>query len=110
MADRKKVTLPVLFNKVANHEPITWMTCYDYPTAYLMEQAGMDSRLTGPDRCPLASLAYPIFYDTRVGSLLIPPPFSARTHTPLFPRDSPIRLISPHSNPSEETRHYHFFS
>jgi uncharacterized membrane protein len=41
VADRKKITLPVLFNKVANHEPITWMTCYDYPTAYLMEQAGM---------------------------------------------------------------------
>ena len=35
MTDRKKVTLPYLFNKVANHEPITWLTCYDYPTAYL---------------------------------------------------------------------------
>lgn len=22
-------------------EPISWLTCYDYPTAYLQEQAGM---------------------------------------------------------------------
>ena len=47
MTERKKVTLPYLFNKVANNEPITWLTCYDYPTAYLMEQAGMDMILVG---------------------------------------------------------------
>jgi len=47
MTDRKKVTLPTLFNKVANKEPITWLTCYDYPTAYLQEQAGMDMILVG---------------------------------------------------------------
>src|SRR5512136_2607324 len=47
MTARKKVTLPYLFNKVANHEPITWLTCYDYPTAYLMEQANMDMILVG---------------------------------------------------------------
>ncbi len=37
---RKKVTLPTLFKKVADGIPITWLTCYDYPTAYLQEQAG----------------------------------------------------------------------
>ncbi len=42
MTERQKVTLPYLFNKVQNNEPITWLTCYDYPTAYLQEQAGMD--------------------------------------------------------------------
>src|SRR5512136_1060312 len=47
MTERKKVTIPYLFNKVQNHEPITWLTCYDYPTAYLMEQAGMNSILAG---------------------------------------------------------------
>jgi len=41
MTDRKKVNLPYLFNKVHNHEPITWLL-HDYPTAYLQEQAGMD--------------------------------------------------------------------
>jgi len=31
---REKITLPYLFEKVANDELITWLTCYDYPTAY----------------------------------------------------------------------------
>ena len=44
---RKKLTLPNLFKKVADSEPITWLTCYDYPTAYLQEQAGMDYDLSG---------------------------------------------------------------
>ena len=47
MTERKKVTLPYLFNKVQNNEPVTWLTCYDYPTAYLMEQAGLDMILVG---------------------------------------------------------------
>lgn len=57
MADRKKVTLPYLFNKVANQEPITWLTCYDYPTAYLQEQAGMDMILVG-DSLAMTMLGY----------------------------------------------------
>ena len=47
MSDRKKVTLPSLFQKVANHEQITMLTCYDYPTAYFQEQAGIDMILVG---------------------------------------------------------------
>ncbi len=37
---RKKLTLPGFFKKAAEGIPITWLTCYDYPTAYLQEQAG----------------------------------------------------------------------
>jgi 3-methyl-2-oxobutanoate hydroxymethyltransferase len=44
---RKKITLPYLFKKVADHEPITWLTCYDYPTAYLQEAAGIEMILVG---------------------------------------------------------------
>ena len=47
MTERKKVTLPTLFAKVADGTPITWLTCYDYPTAYLQEQAGIDMILVG---------------------------------------------------------------
>ena len=47
VADRKKVTLPALFAKVAEGTPITWLTCYDYPTAHLQEQAGIDMILVG---------------------------------------------------------------
>ena len=44
---RKKITLPYLFDKVAKKEPITWLTCYDYPTAYLQEQADIEMILVG---------------------------------------------------------------
>ncbi len=57
MSERKKVTLPVLFKKVANGEPITWLTCYDYPTAYLQEEAGMDMILVG-DSLGMTMLGY----------------------------------------------------
>jgi 3-methyl-2-oxobutanoate hydroxymethyltransferase len=54
---RKKVTLPILFKKVAEKQPITWLTCYDYPTAYLMEQAGLDMILVG-DSLAMTMLGY----------------------------------------------------
>jgi 3-methyl-2-oxobutanoate hydroxymethyltransferase len=44
---RKKVTLPVLFDKMAKGAPMTMVTCYDYPMAYLVEQAGIDIVLVG---------------------------------------------------------------
>ena len=57
MSDRKKVTLPDLFKKVSSGEPITWLTCYDYPTAYLQEQAGIDMILVG-DSLGMTMLGY----------------------------------------------------
>jgi len=57
MTDRKKVTIPQLFKKAANGEPITWLTCYDYPTAYLQEQAGIDMILVG-DSLGMTMLGY----------------------------------------------------
>jgi len=47
MGDRKKVTLPVIYDKMASGEPLTMVTCYDYPTAYLEEEAGIDIILVG---------------------------------------------------------------
>ena len=44
---RKKMTLPGLYQKVADKQPITWLTCYDYPTAYMQDQAGVDMILVG---------------------------------------------------------------
>src|SRR3990172_7444721 len=54
---RKKITLPYLFKKVADGEPITWLTCYDYPTAYLQEQAGIEMMLVG-DSLGMTMLGY----------------------------------------------------
>jgi 3-methyl-2-oxobutanoate hydroxymethyltransferase len=47
MSERKKMTISGLFKKVADGQPITWLTCYDYPTAYMQEQAGIDMILVG---------------------------------------------------------------
>lgn len=54
---RKKITLPYLFDKVAKSEPITWLTCYDYPTAYLQEQAAIEMILVG-DSLGMTMLGY----------------------------------------------------
>jgi len=57
MSDRKKITLPYLFKKVADGSPITWLTCYDFPTAYLQEQAGIEMILVG-DSLGMTMLGY----------------------------------------------------
>ncbi|MBE0410611.1 MAG: 3-methyl-2-oxobutanoate hydroxymethyltransferase [Anaerolineales bacterium] len=57
MSERKKITLPALFKKVANKEPITMLTCYDYPTAHFQEQAGIDMILVG-DSLGMTMLGY----------------------------------------------------
>jgi 3-methyl-2-oxobutanoate hydroxymethyltransferase len=57
MSERKKVMLPTLFKKVADGEPITMLTCYDYPTAYFQDQAGIDMVLVG-DSLGMTMLGY----------------------------------------------------
>ena len=54
---RKKMTLPGLYQKVADKQPITWLTCYDYPTAYMQDQAGVDMILVG-DSLGMTMLGY----------------------------------------------------
>ncbi len=55
--DKKKLNIPQLFKKVEQGQPITWLTCYDYPTAYLQEQAGIDMILVG-DSLGMTILGY----------------------------------------------------
>ncbi|UCC89630.1 MAG: 3-methyl-2-oxobutanoate hydroxymethyltransferase [Anaerolineales bacterium] len=57
MSERKKVTLPMLFEKVTNGQPITMLTCYDYPTAHFQEEAGVDMVLVG-DSLGMTMLGY----------------------------------------------------
>ena len=57
MTDRKKVTLPMLFKKVEEDQPIIMLTCYDYPTAFFQEQAGIDMILVG-DSLGMTMLGY----------------------------------------------------
>lgn len=57
MSERNKVSLPYLFKKVADGEPITMLTCYDYPTATFQEEAGMEMVLVG-DSLGMTMLGY----------------------------------------------------
>ena len=57
MTDRKKVTLPALFKKYREGDPITMLTCYDYPTAYFQDEAGVDMVLVG-DSLGMTMLGY----------------------------------------------------
>jgi 3-methyl-2-oxobutanoate hydroxymethyltransferase len=47
MSEIKKVSLPLLMSKASNGEPITMLTCYDYPTATFQERAGVEMILVG---------------------------------------------------------------
>jgi 3-methyl-2-oxobutanoate hydroxymethyltransferase len=55
--ERKKITLRTLFQKMEQGTPITMLTCYDYPTAYFMEEAGIDILLVG-DSLGMTILGY----------------------------------------------------
>jgi 3-methyl-2-oxobutanoate hydroxymethyltransferase len=57
MTERKKVTLRTLFQKIDDGVPITFLTCYDYPTAFFQEQAGVDMILVG-DSLGMTMLGY----------------------------------------------------
>ena len=45
--DRKKVTIAELQQKKDSGQKITMMTAYDYPTARLVDEAGIDTTLVG---------------------------------------------------------------
>ncbi len=57
MSDRKKMTLGAVYEKMASGVPLTMVTCYDYPMAYLQEQAGIDIVLVG-DSLGMTILGY----------------------------------------------------
>ena len=46
MANRKKITLPVLRNRKKNNKKISWITAYDFATASFAEEAGILNSLT----------------------------------------------------------------
>jgi len=57
MTERKKVTITTLTDKVSNNIPISWLTCYDFPTAYFQQEAGIDMILVG-DSLGMTMLGY----------------------------------------------------
>lgn len=57
MTERKKLTLPDLMKKMRAGTPLTFITCYDYAMAYLVEQAQVDMVLVG-DSLGMTMLGY----------------------------------------------------
>lgn len=56
-AGRGKVTIPTIHEKKAKGEPITCLTAYDYATARLVDEAGIDMVLVG-DSLAMVVLGY----------------------------------------------------
>ncbi|HEX3173075.1 MAG TPA: 3-methyl-2-oxobutanoate hydroxymethyltransferase [Solirubrobacterales bacterium] len=57
-ADRRPMTLPRLVEMKATGEPIVMVTAYDYPSATVAEEAGVDLVLVG-DSAAMVVLGYP---------------------------------------------------
>src|SRR4030043_1159437 len=55
--ERKKVTIHLIQAMKARHEVISMLTAYDYPTALVMDQAGLDIILVG-DSLGMVVLGY----------------------------------------------------
>jgi 3-methyl-2-oxobutanoate hydroxymethyltransferase len=58
MSDRQPITLPRLAEMQAAGEPIVMVTAYDYPSARVAEEAGVDLVLVG-DTAAMVVLGYP---------------------------------------------------
>jgi len=54
----KKLTIPDLLGAVANGRPLSMITCYDHPSARIIDRAGVDIVLVG-DSLAMTVLGYP---------------------------------------------------
>ena len=57
MTERDKIRLPYLFEKADRGDPITMLTCYDFPTATFQERAQVEMILVG-DSLGMTMLGY----------------------------------------------------
>ena len=68
--NRKKVTLPDLYRKKAQHLPITMLTSYDFPSAQALDRAGIDIAFVG-DSYGMVVLGYPSTVPVTMDEMLI---------------------------------------
>jgi 3-methyl-2-oxobutanoate hydroxymethyltransferase len=88
--ERRKVTLSVLAEKKALGEPIAMVTAYDYPSAQVAEEAGVDVVLVG-DSGAMTVLGYPSTVPVSVDEMLMLAGAARRgLSTPLLIGDLPF--------------------
>ena len=90
VAKRKAVTLSTLAAKKALGEPIAMVTAYDYPSAQVAEEAGVDVVLVG-DSAAMTVLGYPSTVPVTVEEMLMLAAAARRgLRTPLLVGDLPF--------------------
>jgi 3-methyl-2-oxobutanoate hydroxymethyltransferase len=58
MSTSQKITIPYVKKKKVDHQPITMLTAYDFPSARLVDQAGVDIILVG-DSMAMTVMGHP---------------------------------------------------
>jgi 3-methyl-2-oxobutanoate hydroxymethyltransferase len=69
MPELKRISIPYLYELKKRGEPISWLTAYDYPLAYLVDQAGIEMILVGDSASMVVygnSSTLPITMDTLI--------------------------------------------
>ena len=69
-AKRNKVTLLTLQERKAAREPVSWLTAYDYPTALIMDRAGVEMILVG-DSVAMTVLGYETTLPVTMDEMLV---------------------------------------
>jgi 3-methyl-2-oxobutanoate hydroxymethyltransferase len=69
-SQRQKITLTTLNDMKARGEPVSWLTAYDYPTALLMDRAGVEMILVG-DSAGMTVLGYETTLPVTMEQMLI---------------------------------------
>lgn len=65
-----KLTIPDLLEKVSNGEPLSMITCYDYPSARIIDRAGVDIILIG-DSVAMTVLGHPTTLPATMDMMII---------------------------------------
>lgn len=88
--ERLPMTLPRLAEKKRLHEPIVMITAYDYPTARIAEEAGVDAVLVGDSGAEVV-LGYPSTVAVKLDEMLMLAAAVRRgLRTPLLVGDMPF--------------------
>ena len=91
---RSKVTSLTLLEKKQKHEPITCLTAYDYASARLVDEAGIDMVLVG-DSLGMVMLGYENTLPVTVEEMLAPyPRGAARREACILDRGHAVCVVS----------------